>query len=58
MLVGFLSRQEQDMPAIPRGTQGAGVAPRAWEGLGEAALEPGRRPAPWGCAQDQIPSGR
>lgn len=56
MLVGFLSRQEQEVPAIPWGAWGARAAPRAWEGLGEAALELGRPPAPWGSVKDQIPS--
>lgn len=53
MLVGSVSRREQEVPAIP---WGARAAPRAWEGLGEAALELGRPPAPWGSVEDQIPS--
>lgn len=48
MLVGFLSGQEQDVPAIP--WESPTSMGRAWE----AALEQGRLPTPWGYVQDQI----
>lgn len=46
--MGFLSGQEQDVPAIPWDS------PASMGRAGEAALEQGRLPTPWGYAQNQI----